>query len=538
MGFHTRGEMGGIWTPPIKLVDGIWFGIGERWIGPATRFTSGCGHVQHARCPAAAGCSVDAHGLRARRAPRRAGRPALRRARRRRTVKLACRRPLRADVRSTRGARRRRTPADVQPARHGARRRPRAGVPRARARRPRRTPSRTTGRRPSAAALGRPARAHRRRVPRPAGRGPADLPGLGARHADRARDRCDDTAYGKGAGGELRYEIDVPAGGATTVWFGVGRLRDRRPRRARAELARDARTTRRARCAPRSPRARGAARATRGSTCPATALLPQGIDWSKQNLADSVQEARDLELRETNAGTNYPPPKGARRPRPLRRRRLPGLPVAVRDRRRVHRLRRPSRSASSSRSRTHLRALRDVVARSSTATRQGRPRGDHRRRVYFGAERRRRQHGRDGQVPERRRARSGAGRATTRSATRCTTSRRRTWSTSSASSTRTATAGRRASATSSGPGMGEEKLDNTVVHDARAARPRRPGAQSKGDAATAEWAGAAPPNSRRRFEAAWWMPERPAARRLARRPGQRADPAAPLDRRRRRWRSS
>jgi hypothetical protein len=27
MGFHTRGEMGGIWSPPIKLLDGIWFGI-------------------------------------------------------------------------------------------------------------------------------------------------------------------------------------------------------------------------------------------------------------------------------------------------------------------------------------------------------------------------------------------------------------------------------------------------------------------------------------------------------------------------------
>jgi hypothetical protein len=37
MGFHTRGEMGGIWTPPIKLLDGIWFGINGQWIGPATR---------------------------------------------------------------------------------------------------------------------------------------------------------------------------------------------------------------------------------------------------------------------------------------------------------------------------------------------------------------------------------------------------------------------------------------------------------------------------------------------------------------------
>jgi hypothetical protein len=46
MGFHTRGEMGGLWSPPIKLLDGIWFGIGDQWIGPATRFTSGYGHVK------------------------------------------------------------------------------------------------------------------------------------------------------------------------------------------------------------------------------------------------------------------------------------------------------------------------------------------------------------------------------------------------------------------------------------------------------------------------------------------------------------
>src|SRR5205814_9430657 len=46
MGFHTRGEMGGIWTPPVKLLDGIWFGINGRWIGPATRFTSGFGYVR------------------------------------------------------------------------------------------------------------------------------------------------------------------------------------------------------------------------------------------------------------------------------------------------------------------------------------------------------------------------------------------------------------------------------------------------------------------------------------------------------------
>src|SRR5689334_23752755 len=48
MGFHTRGEMGGIWTPPVKLLDGIWFGVNGQWIGPATTFTSGFGYVHMA----------------------------------------------------------------------------------------------------------------------------------------------------------------------------------------------------------------------------------------------------------------------------------------------------------------------------------------------------------------------------------------------------------------------------------------------------------------------------------------------------------
>ena len=37
-------------------------------------------------------------------------------------------------------------------------------------------------------------------------------------------------------------------------------------------------------------------------------LLAEAIDWSKQNLADSVQEAHDLAVRVTNAGVNYPTP--------------------------------------------------------------------------------------------------------------------------------------------------------------------------------------------------------------------------------------
>ena len=45
-GWHITGEMGGIWTPPLKLLDGVWFGLDGQWVGPATRFTSGQGYTR------------------------------------------------------------------------------------------------------------------------------------------------------------------------------------------------------------------------------------------------------------------------------------------------------------------------------------------------------------------------------------------------------------------------------------------------------------------------------------------------------------
>src|SRR4051812_17455589 len=56
-GWHITGEMGGGWTPPLKLVDGIWFGIDDKWIGPATRFSSGWGYTQY-DLPTTAGLDV------------------------------------------------------------------------------------------------------------------------------------------------------------------------------------------------------------------------------------------------------------------------------------------------------------------------------------------------------------------------------------------------------------------------------------------------------------------------------------------------
>jgi hypothetical protein len=43
IGWHITGQMGGVWAPPIKLLDGLWFQVGGSWLGSATSYTSGPG---------------------------------------------------------------------------------------------------------------------------------------------------------------------------------------------------------------------------------------------------------------------------------------------------------------------------------------------------------------------------------------------------------------------------------------------------------------------------------------------------------------
>jgi hypothetical protein len=57
-GWHTTGEMGGIITPPLKLLDSVYFGVNDQWVGPATEFRSGWGYVRY-QLPA-----IDGIGLR------------------------------------------------------------------------------------------------------------------------------------------------------------------------------------------------------------------------------------------------------------------------------------------------------------------------------------------------------------------------------------------------------------------------------------------------------------------------------------------
>jgi glycogen debranching enzyme len=57
MGWHIRGEMGGVWAHPIKLLDGYWFALDDQWIPQASSFTTGAGYVQM-QFPTTAGLEV------------------------------------------------------------------------------------------------------------------------------------------------------------------------------------------------------------------------------------------------------------------------------------------------------------------------------------------------------------------------------------------------------------------------------------------------------------------------------------------------
>src|SRR5580658_6217021 len=46
IGWHTTGQMGGVFAPPVKLLDGLWFGLSGSWLDSATSYTTGPGFVR------------------------------------------------------------------------------------------------------------------------------------------------------------------------------------------------------------------------------------------------------------------------------------------------------------------------------------------------------------------------------------------------------------------------------------------------------------------------------------------------------------
>ena len=119
-------------------------------------------------------------------------------------------------------------------------------------------------------------------------------------------DRCDDTDYGKGTGGQLTYDVDVPAGGRT-VWFSVAGSDNGL---TEAKAAQDQALANPGALLRSTILARRTAQAHTRVRLPGDRLLQRSVTWSKQNLAESVQESRDLKVRVTNAGKKYPAPMG------------------------------------------------------------------------------------------------------------------------------------------------------------------------------------------------------------------------------------
>src|SRR3954451_16862834 len=298
-GFHTRGEMGGFWTPPIKLLDGIWFKVGDKWLS-ASRYTSGW---EYSRMDLGTHDSVRI--TRTDFAPDgiRAGLIGLRlRSSEATTVDLAVdahselmkvypwgeTKPsqTRYNLRDTGAVRGRNLlfrENGTPPVRHAETHHYAALVG-----------STLT---PNRSALGRNFRGPQHRVMCPVSGGDNPKP---------QPPRCDDTDYGRGTGGRLQYTVKVPVGGRT-VWFAVAGS-DHGVAAARAAQRRAlARPTGLLR-AKVEHRRRVAAR-TR-VRLPGDRLLQRSVRWSKQNIADSVQEARRLAVRVTHAGTVYPAPSG------------------------------------------------------------------------------------------------------------------------------------------------------------------------------------------------------------------------------------
>ncbi len=297
-GFHTRGEMGGFWTPPIKLLDGVWFKVGGTWL-TAHRYTNGWGYsrmelgshdgVTIARTDFAP------DGLRA-------GLIGL-------TLKSATARTISLAVDAHSELMKSYPWGET-------------------------VPSQLTFNQPDTGAYASGSllfREHGRsagdaephdwaalvgsslqpvkHLLGPNFRGPQDpavICGASGPGTPETPARCDDTAYGKGTGGQLQYHVKVPAGG-TTVWFSVTGS-DQGPAAARAQQGRALAHPAALLAAKVAQRQRVATRTD--VSLPGDPLLQQSVAWSKQNLAESVQEARNLKVRVTHAGTVYPSPSG------------------------------------------------------------------------------------------------------------------------------------------------------------------------------------------------------------------------------------
>ncbi|MGI8880841.1 MAG: glycogen debranching protein [Jatrophihabitans sp.] len=291
-GFHTRGEMGGFWSMPIKLLDGVWFGVDGNWLN-SSKYTSGWGYArmdlgQHS------GVKIQRTDF----APdgTRAGLIGLTlSSSRKRTISLTMDAHSELMLAYPWGET---TPSqtafnlpDTGSYANGNLVFREIGTP----------PTATATAHNYAAVVGSTLKAASHQLG-PNFRGPQDPAvqcGASGPNTPPTPPRCDDTAYGKGTGGQLQYNVTVPAG-SRTVWFAIGGsdngLGEANAMQQRA-LANPAKLL------AQKVAGRNALAKQTNVTLPGDPQLAQSIAWSKQNLADARQEAKNLNLRVTNAGT-------------------------------------------------------------------------------------------------------------------------------------------------------------------------------------------------------------------------------------------
>jgi hypothetical protein len=301
-GWHITGEMGGVWTPPLKLLDGVWFGLDDQWIGPATKFSSGRGYTRY-DLPDTAGLSVQRtdfvpDGPRGALFGLKITNPGAAR-----TAKLSVDAhselmgqypwgfsgvtPNASDNIADQGSYDGRSlvftddgalpgaPEHHYAALVGAATKPDSGV------------------------IG-----EQFWGPQPGHRCTGTEPGA---PADPKPSQCDDGPFGRGTGGELTYTVSLPANGSQIVWLAVAGSDSGVPaaQQQLAQLLQDPAAQLATKIASRDR----LAQMTKLSL-PGDPLVQNAVDWGKQNLADLTQSAENLHVRWTNQGTQFPAPLG------------------------------------------------------------------------------------------------------------------------------------------------------------------------------------------------------------------------------------
>jgi hypothetical protein len=302
-GWHITGEMGGVWSEPLKLVDGVWFGVDGDWVGPATRFTSGWGYakfdlpsadgltlkrtdfVPDGRRAALFGLSMTNPGS----SPKTV------------TVKVDAHSELMTEYPwGFTGV----TPNADENLPDTAQYDANAGalVFRDQGQLNPNTPVHdyaalvASTMTPAAGETGASANEHR---------GPQ---GTNVCTAEEPPSACDDGPFGKGKGGQLRYEVTVPADATRTLWVAVAGS-DQGPAAARGELQ----------AALDDPGAQLAAKIAERErwggftqlSLPGDPRLADAVDWGKQNILDLTRVAENLQIRWTDQGKQFPPPEGS-----------------------------------------------------------------------------------------------------------------------------------------------------------------------------------------------------------------------------------